>query len=512
MTQNGDIIANMTAADTLDDFFPPPTAPLSRLSPRTWPGITPQTTETLRGILKDSHVKWHVFFLRDYRPHNHSVHCALAQWAMGADEEIIKAAYALDSTLQIPKFKSPEKITADNFDEHLGDDEYYSAYFDYFTDVVRSKGVSTALEEYVFNVKANFVVGRNADKQPEMLNRFMDGIIHPLIHVGNGLEFGLPGLVVEGLAWTAVHFTSSTAVIPPSLWKTSAATVESLTSRFLGLGKQTPTAPAQGNTHAFTVLARTLKDQRFDAIPAAEHYAVVYSNVESKYGDAVAEHVRAWSFDRTDPKEVERKIEELVWACAVIYAISGWSKTEPFNSDFFHVHLVTSSLFLPSIAAVLKPASQELLLRSYFAVCLTWWIGRGRPGFDIPAFFAGTSTYPTPLHPPPPPHKDALPSAESPKAAMPNPWFPLIEEAVVIPDDHFPKTIRALAHYGEVYGRRVPGQPDFVDTELPFAERIDGTLFIRAAVLTNEKLRQKGNVDVTEAHYWDRKGFYKTPQ
>jgi hypothetical protein len=55
---------------------------------------------------------------------SHSVHCALALWAMGADDEIIRTAYyKVDSTFQIPMFKSPEKITADNFNEHLGDDE-----------------------------------------------------------------------------------------------------------------------------------------------------------------------------------------------------------------------------------------------------------------------------------------------------------------------------------------------------------------------------------------------------
>lgn len=35
-------------------------------------------------------------------------------------------------------------------------------------------------------------------KQPQMLNRFLDGLMHPMIHVGHGLEFGLPGTVAEG--------------------------------------------------------------------------------------------------------------------------------------------------------------------------------------------------------------------------------------------------------------------------------------------------------------------------
>ena len=31
-----------------------------------------------------------------------------------------------------------------------------------------------------------------------MLGRLLDAVIHPLIHVGYGVEFGLPGMVIEG--------------------------------------------------------------------------------------------------------------------------------------------------------------------------------------------------------------------------------------------------------------------------------------------------------------------------
>jgi len=52
------------------------------------------------------------------------------------------------------------------------------------------------LEEHVFDQKANF--DGSGGVQPEMLNRFLDAILHPMIHVGYGFEFGLPGMVVEG--------------------------------------------------------------------------------------------------------------------------------------------------------------------------------------------------------------------------------------------------------------------------------------------------------------------------
>ncbi|KAG6828243.1 hypothetical protein H0H92_008677 [Tricholoma furcatifolium] len=413
----------------------------------------------------------------------------------------------------LPRLTSPGKITTENFHEHLGDDD---AYLEYFTEVVKNLGVSEAVEEHIFSPKANFIPGKKKGEQPEMLGRFMDGIIHSLIHVGYGLEFNVPGLVAEGLAWTAVHVASSPAVIPSSLWTTpvdNPTLVTSLMSRFSGLklgpGTDNVSDPSQENIHALTILARILKDSRFDAIPSEELWYNVYSNIDTRHGDAVADHVRAWSFNHNSPKEIERKIEELVYANSLIYAVAGWSKDEEFNADFFHVHIVTSALFLGSIVEVLKPSSQEIFLRSYFAVCLTWWIGRGRPGFDISAFYANTSTNPGPVPPFPAPREDALPSPDSPKASNPNAWFQLLQDALVVPDDHFPKIFRSLAHFSELYGARRAGLDDFATTELPGAEIIDGTLFLRAAVLTNSKLRIDRNVDVTDSKYWDRKGFYK---
>ncbi|KAG6870076.1 hypothetical protein C0995_015361, partial [Termitomyces sp. Mi166 len=89
--------------------------------------------------------------------------------------------------------------------------------------------------------------------------------------------------------------------------------------------------------------------------------------------------------------------------------------------------------------------------------------------------------------------------------------------------------LRALTHYTELYGSRNAGQEDLKTTELPGAELIDGTLFVRTAVLLNERLKLEKDVYLAEywdrvlmdeklakdiniadlAKYWDRKGFYK---
>jgi hypothetical protein len=408
------------------------------------------------------------------------------------------------------------------------------------------------LEGYVFDLKANFDSARSPDKQPEMLNRFFDGLVHPMIHAGYGFEFGLPGMVVEGthiwkvdtgvddphlenltgLASTAVHQAGSSAVITRSLFESSPVpVVETLTSRLSSAlneaskGNVEPSA----NVHAFSILARILKDSRFDGKERDDNFQM-YSNVMNTHGEALKKHASEWTVDTSDPREVERKIEELVWATVVIYGIPGWTEGATFNADFFQcvtllllrfiqhttdslqlysMHLVTSSLFLSSIAAELKPSSQELLLRGYFVVILGWWVGRGRPGFDIPAFFAADTAYPTPPGPLPTPSEKVLPSQSSPIAITPNPWLPILQTAIVHRDDHLPKLQRSLAHYGSLYGLRAPGQADFSNTELPDAEKLDGTLFLRVAGLTAKRMGRVREGEEPSAHFWDRQGFYK---
>lgn len=57
------------------------------------------------------------------------------------------------------------------------------------------------MDKYVFDPSSNWTdFGPDADKkkQPQMLNRLLSGVLHPLIHVGYGCEFGSPGMVAEG--------------------------------------------------------------------------------------------------------------------------------------------------------------------------------------------------------------------------------------------------------------------------------------------------------------------------
>lgn len=68
----------------------------------------------------------------------------------------------------------------------------------FFIKAIEGKGVSATLEEYLFSKKYNLEEARDASTPPVMLDRFLEGLFHPVIHVGYGTEFGIPGMVAEG--------------------------------------------------------------------------------------------------------------------------------------------------------------------------------------------------------------------------------------------------------------------------------------------------------------------------
>jgi len=404
-------------------------------------------------------------------------------WYLGADSDALKAAYADQCAYQRPSFASPGAITKENWTEHLGDEKYYNAYLAFFTEEVAAKGVSDVIEEYIFSPAANFP---GTGGKVEMLNRFCAGLLHPMIQLGYGCEFNVPGMIIEGLGHTVAH-SPSASVLTPESW-------------FRGSIKAKPNSTPS----ALNIFARVLADPEIPGIRSSDDVAFFKNSVQ-QFGDKVLGHIESWSPDLSTKEGLQKALEEVVWAVTLMYGVAGLSRKEDglFNADFFHMHFVTSSMFLSSILVHLEPKSRELLLRTYLGVCLVWYLARGKPHLDIEAFFQDSSTLKSLTGPASltgPSHN--IPAAT---AHSPNPWAQIVQQAIVHPDDHLPKLQRTLAHYAQVYGNREAGY--FKDCELKGAEKIDGTLFVRAANLTAFRTNRKREGE--QASYWDRRGFYK---
>jgi hypothetical protein len=270
--------------------------------------------------------------------------------------------------------------------------------------------------------------------------------------------------------------------------------------------------PTGTGLHAFAILGRALKDPLLAPIDEKNHGDL--DNLCAPDRDERSEKMRArtvelseeWAagVDISSPGALEQKIEEIAWMNALTYGVGGASpdKTKGFYADFFLMHCVTSSLFLPSILHFLQPASQTRLLRAYFSVCFGYYIARGRPVLNLRKFFDGN---PPPLEVPgsqPKPSKSALKVADGGTAHAHNAWHAVLQSTMLHPEAHVSKCERALAHWAKMYGGRPRGYWTELANELDGAEEMDGSLFVRAGALTLSKVGWVREGE--DAEFWDQ--------
>lgn len=477
---------------------PPP----SVLAPARIPNNGPDALAALLDALRDNHERSHVFF-NQFSFHNHSAHHLLAIYALGAPGPVITAAYQnthLDH--QRIAFVAPNSvvITDENFTDYLGNDQNYNAYLDYFHRVVLQPGatISDLIEKYVFSDHYNIRTPKEGAQQPEMLNRFLEILLHPIIHVGYGAEFGLLGMIAEGLAWTAVHPAGATTLISRLLF------TPERTTPLTELEKQEPGwMPKSGaRLRALNILSLMLRDPRFFGSRVLDKHD--FADMLVSHGEIFNKYAEMWDCNIESQEDLEKYLEEIIFADMLMYGVGSWDGDGvEYRADFFTGHIVTSALFLPSLCAHVSRRSQTLLLRAHFLTSITWWVVRGRPPFPLKEFTSTplppfpnspSAKYPTALPgPQPTAAPDALPSPNSPYAVVPNPWYPILANAIVHPNEHLCKFQRALAHFGSLYGHRQAGfvmeslSKDGVEVDSNYAY-LDGSVFLRVAWLTSAAL------------------------
>lgn len=149
---------------------------------------------------------------------SHLTHHLYAIYDLGAPPSLIDAVNKTHQ-YQIPAFKGPEPITEDNFVDHLGDhtrvkflipmpliytnrpsmSRFYASYLAFFSSYLITHTITQAIERFIFLPQFNYNPDlKEGENQPAMLDRFHSGLLHPLIHLGHGLEFGVLGQVAEG--------------------------------------------------------------------------------------------------------------------------------------------------------------------------------------------------------------------------------------------------------------------------------------------------------------------------
>ena len=168
-----------------------------------------------------------------------------------------------------------------------------------------------------------------------------------------------------------------------------------------------------------------------------------------------------------------------------------------------------------SVTPGLSFANRLLLLQTYLGVSAGWYILRGsHHALPIAEFYAATDAQ---LFAPAAAGGASTSWTQAPGSA----WPRVIQNAVRFQDEHMPKIARALVDCAVRWGTRAPGYFSCVaaaDEEkagtgarlalaLEGIERLDGTLFVRVAGLTFDRL---GWVDEGDkAGLWDMDGIPK---
>ncbi|KAI0028806.1 hypothetical protein K488DRAFT_89369 [Vararia minispora EC-137] len=502
------------------------------------PGVTEVSTKKLVKKLQENYIHNNAFFGGTIF-HNHVMDHLFAMWSIGASAEALEEVYVTHD-YEDPVKPSPEPITDSNFVEHLGDANFYSAYTTFFCRALAKDSVADVLDRFVFspayNVNPNLPHDKKAlkdgEKHPEMLGRFMAGVLHPMIHVGYGAEFGVVQQVAEGLAQTAIHPDYQTPTTPLYLFTTADKYGRGLSR--LELPSRNAGPPPLLSFHQ--VLAT---DPRFT--PAALGFkrpvdgdsiegGVSYFKTIQNTGPTVMELVNEW-YDRwivgVPEGELEDRLEKMVEDVIVgnvyWYTVSGYAARgkSVFNAEFITMHFVTSAIFLPTLALLpgrtrantLNPplplSSRLLLVRDYLASCAIWYLARYRPSsanMSIPALYAATNSrlsLPRASHAYAPGQAPKREFIENHQKTVPfgaSAWLRVVQNAAVHPNEHLIKLVRALGAFDLLYGARSAGAYAGVDKVL------DGTIFLRSAVLTMDRLGWA--YEEEPLALWDRHGYY----
>ncbi|KAJ5689285.1 hypothetical protein N7462_003677 [Penicillium macrosclerotiorum] len=317
-------------------------------------GVREDAARTASEILQDDMTSHHVFF-NDEGFHNHIVHHILSIYALGASPENIQSAYKRNKSYQRPVLPTDSSIIqgmADSakFQEYLGNEKHYPNYLSFFQRELDVKGVATVLNEYVFA----------EDKRAEsMLCRLFGGLLHPLIHLGFGLEFNQPAIVAQALAQAAVH--------DDWLGRTFFLPAEQMAG---GIGKPGPKS-----------ILQLLSDIRQDKTLVQSAQWRDVNKIRDGVLHRAPQEMLGYAAQYTvSVDHVQERLADMINA-VVYYTSTSQRPTKAVILDFFFIHCVNSSIFFSKIVQLqfLNQRTKLRLMEWKGRMDLLMYVSRGSP-------------------------------------------------------------------------------------------------------------------------------------
>ncbi|CAF9922569.1 hypothetical protein IMSHALPRED_005705 [Imshaugia aleurites] len=389
------------------------------------PSVTEESAAKASQVLQENHEKHHIF-LNESGFHSTSATCTsspasrfhspfvdnplqithhvLTLYALGASPELIQTHYDRNKTYQQKSPPLHNAILQDlhdykKFHDYLGNQRYYHDYLKHFQSEIDKKGYENVINEYCL---------QGDERADDMLVRLHAGFLHPLIHLGFGVEFKQPAIVAEALAQAAAH--------------------DSWIGAFLLDAEKAAASTGKGKP-----MIELLDEVRADKkLSSAANW-----NDSNKIRDGILvrapqEMIRIAAQWKVSPGAIIEKTAEMTNAVAY-YTGGAQHPPKQVKFDFYYIHCLNSSIFYDAFLKEATGISDKNKAR------LLEWKGR----LDLCMYASRRSPEPRmdvinqyePMHP------------ETAKGTGAGSWDGIFTRVLHHDDDgHAAKLVRALAH------------------------------------------------------------------
>lgn len=328
------------------------------------PQITSDSCKRATEVLQKNHDINHMYYNRSGF-HNHIAHHVLSIFALGATPSQIQKAYDDNAGQQRPQFAVDKDVVESlsdpaSFKKFLGKERHFHDYETFFQqEIERHNGdYGAVLNEHLF---------ADTDKARDLLIRMFAGFFHPIIHLGFGIEFEQPAIMVEALAQAATH----------DRWP--ADFVETTT----GLAKQRMSR-GEKSRPLVDLIDEARANTRLRDSPHWADGNKLRDGVLKRAFPEITDLCAQW-FVQPTKDDLRLKTAEMINATAYFAgAAQHASHQKEIKFDFFYMHCVNCSIFFsafldPRFDGWLKDEDRARLLQFKGWSDLALYVSRGAP-------------------------------------------------------------------------------------------------------------------------------------
>jgi hypothetical protein len=195
---------------------------------------------------------------------------------------------------------------------YLGKAQYTGDFLEFYRRELEAKGVEKTLQEYVF---------AGDEMADDMFGRLFAGFLHPIIHLGFGLEFNQPAIVCEALAQAAVH----EEWLNPLLFDAEKA------AKAVGPSKKT----------LLELLEEIRQDKKLSTAADWNDQNKIRDGIMVRAPEEALKYISQWT---VEPHELEWKTAEMINS-VIYYTAGAQNPPKQVKFDFYYMHCVNASIF-----------------------------------------------------------------------------------------------------------------------------------------------------------------------